>query len=154
MMHSKLKLVIITKSAIFFEYKFPVTPNFLPSPGHHKELLLDTLCGESTPNLGGLWDLCAVVGDNGLDGLAKGAALVLQKVGLWQEQEFSLVSKALFEQLVKLSYCLWKKSYVDGGLELIEDRDEGIRLDGNAIAELVDLEVQEVHKDLLIDEEL
>lgn len=55
----------------------------------------------------------------------------------------------LFEYLV-----LRGKPYVDGGFELVEDRDEGISLDRNALAELVRLEVEEVHEDLLVDEEL
>lgn len=46
------------------------------------------------------------------------------------------------------------KSYVNGGLEILEDSDEGIGLDRDLCAELVRLEVQKVHEDLLVNEEL
>lgn len=46
------------------------------------------------------------------------------------------------------------ESYVNGGFELVENRDERISLNRNAIAELVRLEVQDVHEDLLVDKEL
>jgi hypothetical protein len=49
---------------------------------------------------------------------------------------------------------LGRKPYVNSGLELVENSDERISLDRNAIAELVRLQVQDVHEDLLVDEEL
>lgn len=53
---------------------------------------MGTLSGESAPHLRGLW---AVVANHGLDCLAEGVTLVLQKVGLWEEQEFGGISEAL-----------------------------------------------------------
>lgn len=81
-----------------------MTLDFLPASSRHKELPLGTLSGESAPHLRGLW---AVIADHSLDGLAEGIALALQKAGVWQEQEFGGVGKALFERLVILSMLSW-----------------------------------------------